>query len=57
MASSNGKLLCTSATGTEQNDGPGSFGRKRQKVVVQALQAMLNSNDEIRDDESQDCLM
>ena len=36
-----------------QNDGSGSFGRKAQrKVVVQALQAMLNSNDEIRDDES-----
>lgn len=36
-----------------QEDGSGSFGRKAQrKVVVQALQAMLNSNDDIRDDES-----
>ena len=36
-----------------QNDGSGSFGRKAQrKVVVQALQAMLNSNQDIRDDES-----
>ena len=36
-----------------QNDGSGSFGRKAQrKVVVQALQAVVNSNDEIRDDES-----
>ena len=36
-----------------QSDGAGSFGRKAQrKVVVQALQAMVNSNDEIRDDES-----
>lgn len=36
-----------------QADGSGSFGRKAQrKVVVQALQAMLNSNDDIRDDES-----
>ena len=36
-----------------QNDGSGSFGRKAQrKVVVQALQATMNSNDEIRDDES-----
>jgi len=36
-----------------QGDGSGSFGRKAQrKVVVQALQAMVNSNDEIRDDES-----
>jgi hypothetical protein len=36
-----------------QNDGSGSFGRHAQrKVVVQALQAMLNSNDDIRDDES-----
>ena len=34
-------------------DGKGSFGRKAQrKVVVQALQAMLNSNQDIRDDES-----
>jgi hypothetical protein len=36
-----------------QADGSGSFGRHAQrKVVVQALQAMLNSNDDIRDDES-----
>jgi len=36
-----------------QEDGSGSFGRKAQrKVVVQALQAVVNSNDEIRDDES-----
>ena len=36
-----------------QADGAGSFGRKAQrKVVVQALQAMVNSNDDIRDDES-----
>ena len=36
-----------------QNDGSGSFGRIAQrKVVVQALQAMLNSNEDIRDDES-----
>ena len=38
-------------------DGPGSFGRKAQrKVVVQALQALVNSNDDIRDDLTQDCL-
>jgi len=36
-----------------QENGAGSFGRKAQrKVVVQALQAVVNSNDEIRDDES-----
>ena len=36
-----------------QADSSGSFGRKAQrKVVVQALQAMLNSNQDIRDDES-----
>ena len=36
-----------------QEDGSGSFGRIAQrKVVVQQLQAMLNSNDDIRDDES-----
>ena len=36
-----------------QEDGSGSFGRIAQrKVVVQGLQAMLNSNDDIRDDES-----
>jgi len=34
-------------------DGSGSFGRNAQrKVVVQALQAMVNSNDDIRDDET-----
>lgn len=34
-------------------DGAGSFGRKSQrKVVQQALQAMVNSNQDIRDDES-----
>jgi hypothetical protein len=36
-----------------QENGAGSFGRKAQrKVVVQALQAVVNNNDEIRDDES-----
>jgi hypothetical protein len=36
-----------------QADGSGSFGRKAQrKVIVQSLQATLNSNQEIRDDES-----
>ncbi len=36
-----------------QVDGSGSFGRKAQrKVIVQALQAMVNSNQDIRDDES-----
>jgi hypothetical protein len=36
-----------------QDDGSGSFGYKAQrKVVVQKLQAMVNSNEEIRDDES-----
>ena len=36
-----------------QADGSGSFGRKAQrKVIVQAFQAMLNSNDDIRDNES-----
>ena len=34
-------------------DGSGSFGRKAQrKAVVQALQSEVNSNQEIRDDES-----
>ena len=34
-------------------DGSGAFGRIAQrKVVVQSLQAMLNSNDDIRDDET-----
>tara|TARA_B110000503_G_scaffold67246_1_gene105392 strand:+ start:1207 stop:4575 length:3369 start_codon:yes stop_codon:yes gene_type:complete len=36
-----------------QVDGAGSFGRKAQrKVVLQAMQAVVNNNDEIRDDES-----
>ena len=36
-----------------QADGSGSFGRKAQrKVVVQALQAAVNSNEELRDDET-----
>jgi hypothetical protein len=36
-----------------QVDGAGSFGRKAQrKVIIQALQAMVNSNQDIRDDES-----
>jgi len=36
-----------------QADGSGSFGRKAQrKVVIQALQALVNSNQDIRDDES-----
>jgi hypothetical protein len=36
-----------------QADGAGTFGRKAQrKVVVQALQALMNSNQDIRDDES-----
>lgn len=36
-----------------QEDGSGSFGRKAQrKVVVQAMQALVNSNQDIRDDES-----
>jgi len=35
-----------------QPDGAGSFGRKAQrKVIIQAIQAMLNSNDDIRDTE------
>ena len=34
-------------------DGSGAFGRKSQrKVVVQSLQALVNSNQDIRDDES-----
>ena len=34
-------------------DGSGSFGSKAQrKVVVQALQSLVNSNEDIRDDES-----
>ena len=36
-----------------QADGSGTFGRKAQRaVVVQALQATVNSNQDIRDDES-----
>jgi len=36
-----------------QVDGSGSFGRQAQrKVIVQSLQALVNSNQEIRDDES-----
>jgi len=36
-----------------QEDGSGSFGRKAQrKVILQAMQAVINNNDEIRDDES-----
>jgi hypothetical protein len=36
-----------------QVNGAGSFGRKAQrKVVVQSLQALVNSNQKIRDDES-----
>ena len=36
-----------------QADGSGSFGRKAQRaVVVKALQATVNSNQDIRDDES-----
>ena len=36
-----------------QADGSGSFGRKAQrKVVVQSLQSLVNSNDDIRDDET-----
>ena len=36
-----------------QPDGAGSFGRAAQrKVVLQAMQATINSNDEIRDDEA-----
>ena len=41
-------------TESENNaDGSGSFGRNAQrKVVVQALQAAVNNNDDIRDDET-----
>jgi hypothetical protein len=36
-----------------QADGSGTFGRKSQRaVVVQALQAVVNSNQDIRDEES-----
>ncbi len=36
-----------------QEDGSGTFGRKAQrKVVVQALQATVNSNQDIRDEEA-----
>ena len=38
---------------SNQDDGSGTFGRKAQrKVVVRALQATVNSNQEIRDEES-----
>jgi hypothetical protein len=38
---------------SNQDDGSGSFGAKAQrKVVVKALQALVNSNQDIRDDES-----
>ncbi len=36
-----------------QDDGSGTFGRKAQrKVVVQALQALVNSNQQMRDEEA-----
>lgn len=36
-----------------QSDGSGTFGRKSQRaVIVQALQAVVNSNQDIRDEES-----
>ena len=36
-----------------QEDGSGTFGRKAQrKVVIQSLQALVNANQEIRDEES-----
>jgi hypothetical protein len=36
-----------------QEDGSGTFGRKAQrKVVVQQLQALVNSNEQMRDEES-----
>jgi hypothetical protein len=36
-----------------QTNGAGTFGRKAQrKVVIQALQALVNSNQQIRDEES-----
>jgi hypothetical protein len=38
---------------SNQEDGSGTFGRKAQrKVIVKALQALVNSNDQLRDDES-----
>jgi phage tail sheath protein FI len=38
---------------SNNEDGTGAFGRKSQrKVVVQALQALVNSNQQIRDEES-----
>ena len=40
-------------TSPNQGDGSGSFGRKAQRsVVVKALQATVNANQDIRDDES-----
>jgi hypothetical protein len=51
MASYNANRWVTESA--NQEDGSGSFGRHAQrKVVVQQLQAEMNSNDEIRDDES-----
>jgi hypothetical protein len=36
-----------------QDDGSGNFGRKAQrKVIIQSLQALVNTNQSIRDDES-----
>jgi len=36
-----------------QVDSSGSFGRKAQrKVILQAMQAVINNNDDVRDDES-----
>jgi hypothetical protein len=36
-----------------QTDGSGTFGRKAQrKVIIQSLQALVNSNQQIRDEES-----
>jgi hypothetical protein len=36
-----------------QEDGAGEFGRKSQRrVVIQALQSLVNSNEQIRDDEN-----
>jgi hypothetical protein len=36
-----------------QEDGSGTFGRKAQrKVVIQSLQALVNSNQQLRDEES-----
>ena len=41
------------STAANQENGAGTFGRKAQrKVVVQALDALVNSNQQIRDEES-----